>query len=258
MKILGVGAHPDDVELMCAGALARLAQSGHEIATCSVTGPGYGSKTLGPEEIWPIRMKEGAAAAAVLNGTFYCANGRDKHFIFNEEVRNRLCEIFRKVAPNIVFAPSPQDYVFDHDFSSALARDCATACTAPTFVTGMYPAAPPVPKVPYLYYCEPVWHMDIFGNPVRSTTFVDITGVVDKKRQMLACHESQIKFMPKHFGSATELTTMFEPWCLDNGRIAGFQYAEAFRQHVSPPFPNNNILVELIGAKHIRHQEKPA
>jgi N-acetylglucosamine malate deacetylase 1 len=255
VKILGVGAHPDDVELMCSGTLARLAERGHSIAVCSVTGGEYGSKTLGPDEVRPIRIREGEAAAAVLNGKFYCAEGWDKHFIFfNEEVRNRLCEIFRKVAPDVLFAPSPKDYVLDHDFSSLLARDCATAATVPTFVTGSYPPSPPAPRIPYLYYCEPVWHMDIFGNPVPSTTYVDITAVMEKKRQMLACHVSQAGFMPKHFGAATDLLAMFEPWGRDNGRIAGCTYAEAFRQHVAPPFPNDNILVELIGAKFIRAQ----
>jgi len=255
VKILAVGAHPDDVELMCSGTLARLAEQNHEIAICSVTGGEYGSKTLGPEEVRPIRIREGEAAAAVLHGKFYCAGGRDKHFIFNEEVRNRLCEIFRVVSPDIVFAPSPKDYVLDHDFSSLLARDCATAATIPTFVTGSYPPSPPATRIPHFYYCEPVWHMDIFGSSVPSTTYVDITSVMDRKRQMLACHASQVEFMPTHFGAGAGLIDLFEPWGRDNGHLAGCEYAEAFRQHVAPPFPHDNILVALVGAKFISRRD---
>jgi LmbE family N-acetylglucosaminyl deacetylase len=252
VKVLAVEAHPDDVELMCAGTLARLAERGHDIAICSVTAGEYGSKTLGPQDVRPIRIREGEASAAVLKGKFYCAEGWDKHFIFNEQVRNHLCEIFRKVAPDIVFAPSPKDYILDHDFSSLLARDCATAAVAPTFVTGIYPPSPPTPRRPYFYYCEPIYQMDIFGDPVLSSTYVDITAVMETKRRMLACHVSQFEFMPKHFGAGMEFGTLFEPWNRNNGQIAGCAYAEGFRQHVAPPFPHDNILVELIGAKHIR------
>ena len=255
MKVLAVGAHPDDVELFCSGTLARLAERGHDIAICSVTGGEYGSKTLSPEEVRPIRLREAETAAAVINGKFYYAEGRDKHFIFNEQVRNRLCEIFRVVAPDIVFAHSPKDYVLDHDFASLLTRDCATAATAPPFKTGSNAPMPPTPRIPYLYYCEPGWQMDIFGDPVPSSTYVDISAVMETKRRMLACHVSQVTFMRAHLGGGNELDALSEQWNRNNGQVVGCAYAEGFRQHVMPPFPGDNILVQLVGAKYVRAQK---
>jgi N-acetylglucosamine malate deacetylase 1 len=258
MKILSVEAHPDDTEILCGGTLARLADLGHEIAICSVTGGEYGSKILPPEKVREMRAREAEASAAILNGKFYIAEGRDKHFIFNEHVRNSLCEIFRIVVPDIVFAHSPKDYILDHDFASLLARDCASAALHPTFETGSHAPAPPTDKVPYLYYCEPLWHMDIYGDPVPSSTYVDITGVMDTKRRMLACHASQVEHMGERYGAEVVLTSLYEPWNRENGMIAGCAYAEGFRQHVCRPFPSENILVELIGAKHIRAEAKTA
>lgn len=250
MNVLAVEAHPDDVEFLCAGTLARLAQDGHRITILSITGGEGGSKTLTADEVRKIRRKEAEAAAAILNGKFYLAQGRDKHFIFNEQVRNQVCEIFRLVVPDIVLAPSPKDYVLDHDFASLLARDCATAAAATNFETGAIAGEPPVRKIPHLYYCEPLFQMDIFGEPVPSSTYVDITAVMETKRRMLACHVSQAEFMSKHFGE--NMAGMIEDWGRNNGRVIGCDYAEGFRQHLAPPFPNNNILAELIGAHHIR------
>lgn len=250
MNILAVEAHPDDVEFICAGTLARLAEKGHRISILSVTGGEGGSKTLTPDEVRKLRKKEAEASAAILDGRFYLARGRDKHFIFNEQVRNQVCEIFRLVVPDIVFALSPKDYVLDHDFASLLARDCATAACTTNLETGALTEAPPPAKIPYLYYCEPLFQMDIFGEPVPSSTYVDITSVMDTKRRMLDCHASQQQFMNKHFGEAS-MVEMIERWGRKNSRVIGCEYAEGFRQHLAPPFPNRNILVELLGAHHI-------
>jgi LmbE family N-acetylglucosaminyl deacetylase len=247
MNVIAVEAHPDDVEFICAGTLARLAEKGHSISILSVTGGEGGSKTLTPDEVRKMRRKEAEASADILNGKFYLAQGRDKHFIFNEEVRNQVCEIFRMVVPDIVFALSPKDYILDHDFASLLARDCASAACATNFETGAIQALPPVAKIPYLYYCEPMFQMDIYGQPVPSSTYVDITSTMDTKRQMLACHHSQREFMSKHFAEDS-IDAIIERWGRNNGKVIGCEYAEGFRQHLAPPFPDRNILVELIAA----------
>ncbi len=36
LKILGIGAHPDDLEELCGGTLAKYAQLGHKIIMCHV------------------------------------------------------------------------------------------------------------------------------------------------------------------------------------------------------------------------------
>jgi len=48
LNILAVEAHPDDVELLCSGTLARMAALGHEIAILSLTAGELGSMESPP------------------------------------------------------------------------------------------------------------------------------------------------------------------------------------------------------------------
>ncbi len=250
MNILAVGAHPDDVEFQCSGTLARLARLGHSISVLSVSNGQWGALDMLPAELAQLRLKEAANAAAVIGGRFHWGGMRDKAIFFDEQQRNRICEIIRRVRPDVLFAPSPQDYILDHEFSSLLTRDAATAAKVRHFETGELDPAPPTDKIPYFYYCEPLDRTDIFGNPVLSTTYVDITDVIDTKERILACHESQREFMRKHVGM-DDFVERMKKWAAAAGEECGFTYAEGFRQHVAMPFPRENILVQLLGAKHL-------
>ena len=65
MRILAVGAHPDDLEILCGGTLARYVQEGHEVVMCHATLGNRGSFVHTSEEIGRIRREEARAAAAV-------------------------------------------------------------------------------------------------------------------------------------------------------------------------------------------------
>ena len=70
MRILAFSPHPDDVEILCAGTLAKYAAQGHEVAVAYVTDGGGGSPTLPCEEIAAIRKAEAEKSAAVLGARF--------------------------------------------------------------------------------------------------------------------------------------------------------------------------------------------
>ncbi len=250
MNILAVEAHPDDIEFMCAGTLARLAALGHSISVLSISAGENGSMTKSAQEMIRIRQEEGKAAAAVVNGTFYYAGVPDKHIFFEKGQRDTVTEIFRIVRPDVVFALSPQDYILDHEFASVIARDAATAASAPNFVTGASNPAPKMTTIPHLYYCAPIHLVDIYGDPVYSSTYVDISGSLTTKEKMLACHASQREWMQIRFGMDNYVETM-RHWTEQTGEQCGMKYAEGFRQHIAPPFPSDNLLVKLLDAKHI-------
>ena len=54
MNILAIGAHPDDVEFLCAGTLALYALEGHKIFIAIATNGNVGSPTLSKIEIYII------------------------------------------------------------------------------------------------------------------------------------------------------------------------------------------------------------
>ena len=65
MNILAVGAHPDDIEIGCAGTLAKYAAQGHKVFICTATSGNIGSATLPKDEIGAIRKAEAAKSASI-------------------------------------------------------------------------------------------------------------------------------------------------------------------------------------------------
>ncbi|MBT9137875.1 MAG: Mycothiol S-conjugate amidase [Syntrophomonadaceae bacterium] len=58
MKIMAFGAHPDDIELLCVGTLAKYKDARHQVAIAVMTNGEVGSPTLSKPEIAAIRKKE--------------------------------------------------------------------------------------------------------------------------------------------------------------------------------------------------------
>jgi len=236
-------AHPDDAEFMCAGTLIRLAEAGWEIhiATCA---PGdCGSATENRWDISSIRTKEAAKAASVIGGTYHCLDERDGFVVYDKTALRKTYDLFRRIAPSLVFAHAPKDYMMDHEQASLLAR-------AGTFLYGG-PNVSDLPVlegscIPHLYYCDPVEAIDPLGRPVEPTTFVDITAQLEKKTEMLACHASQRNWLLAHHGMDEYLDSM-KRHCAMRGRRAGVPAAEAFVQHRGHPYPKDDLLAEMFG-----------
>ena len=72
MNILAVGAHPDDVETMCAGTLAKYAAQGHKVFIATATNGNIGSAHHTMEEIGRIRKQEAANSAAIIGAEYIC------------------------------------------------------------------------------------------------------------------------------------------------------------------------------------------
>ena len=55
MRVMAIGAHPDDLEILCAGTLARYAAEGHAVTMCHVARGDRGSYEHTRDEIAAIR-----------------------------------------------------------------------------------------------------------------------------------------------------------------------------------------------------------
>src|SRR3989339_231695 len=112
---LSLVAHPDDAEFQCAGTLALLAGKGWDIHIATMTPGDAGSVTLGREEISRVRRGEAVKSATVLNGKYHCLECRDAFVMYDEPTLLKAIKLIRQVSPQIVFAPSPEDYMLDHE-----------------------------------------------------------------------------------------------------------------------------------------------
>jgi N-acetylglucosamine malate deacetylase 1 len=243
MRILAIHAHPDDIEILAGGAVALLAASGHQLTLVTMTPGDCGSVEYGPDEIAEIRRGEAAAAAKLIGAEYRCAEFRDLAVFNDEPSRRKVCELIREVRPELVLTSSPIDYHCDHEAASALVRDACFGASAPNYRTGG--KAPALDHIPHLYFMDSVEGTDRDGRPQKPDFHINIESVFDKKRDMLACHESQRNWLRKQHGIDDYIVQM-EKWSAAVGRRCGVTYAEGFRRYPGHPYPQTPLLEELL------------
>jgi LmbE family N-acetylglucosaminyl deacetylase len=241
---LAIHAHPDDCEILAGGTLALLARKGHDLTLITMSDGDCGTKDLPPEEIGAIRRQEAAKAAGMIGARYEWAGFHDLSIEVNADSRRKVTALLRKCRPEIVLTSAPVDYMCDHEATSALVRDACFASGAPNF-RGPADQAAVLDHIPALYYMDPVEGVDREGNPVKPDFIIDVTGVFDLKRDMLACHASQREWLRAHHGMDNYLITM-EQWSRKRGAEAGYAHGEGFRQYKGHPYPQQPLLQDAL------------
>jgi N-acetylglucosamine malate deacetylase 1 len=244
-RILALHAHPDDIEFQCAGTLALLARAGCPMTLATMTPGDCGSAELEAEAIAAVRRLEAKAAADLIGADYACLEFRDLAIFDDDESRRRVVEAVRRARPDIVLTAPPVDYLCDHEATSRLVRDACFAATLPNYKTRLWEPAPPLAKIPHLYYMDALEGLDRDGRPQPPGFLVDVTEVIDLKRQMLACHASQRDWLLKQHGIDEYLEAQAR-WGAARGREIGVAHAEAFRQYVGHAYPRENVLLKLV------------
>jgi LmbE family N-acetylglucosaminyl deacetylase len=234
-------AHPDDAEFLCAGTLIRLAEDGWEIHIASATAGDCGTTQYSAAQISAIRVDEGRRAAELMGATFHCLGEKDGLVVYDKPTILKTAELFRRLAPGLVFTHARDDYMMDHEMVSLLARSASFMYAAPNFVSG---PVLPGSRVPYLYYCDPIEGTDPQGRPVEPTTLVDVSKQMEMKTAMLACHTSQREWLRAHHGMDEYLDAM-RRHSSKRGRLIGTQAAEGFIQHRGHSYPADDVLATL-------------
>lgn len=243
-RILAIHAHPDDVEILAGGTLCQLAAQRHSLTVVTMTAGDCGTAEYDVETISAIRKKEAQAACELLGAEYVCAEFRDLAIFNDDSSRRRVTELIRAAEPDLVITASPVDYHCDHEATSALVRDACFAAPAPNYASG---TAPVLRAIPHLYFMDPDEGLDRDGNVVLPEFLVDVSEHMDRKKQMLACHESQRAWLRKHHGMDNYIETM-EGWTASRGTLGGAAYGEGFRQYRCHPYPQAPLLQELLGA----------
>lgn len=238
-------AHPDDAEILCAGTLIRLAAMGWRIHIATATAGDCGTTSETAEQISRTRKSEAMTAAALIDATYHCMDEGDANVVYDRLTIRKTIDLFRELAPTLVFTHAPHDYMVDHEVVSVLARNASFAFPMPNAST--LPLAEGS-AVPHLYYCDPVEGVDPFGHSVQPTTFVDISRELDQKKRMLACHRSQRQWLRDHHGMDECVDAMLRQ-AANRGSESGVSHAEAFVQHRGHGYPRNDLLQDLFGSR---------
>ena len=233
MNILAIGCHPDDLEIACAGTLAKYATRGDRVIMCHVANGNLGHAVIMPEELREIRMKEAENAAKIIGAESISIDVGDMHVEASErETINRLIEVVRYAKPDLIITHNPDDYMRDHQQTSQLAFP-------PSFGSSI----PHIETVTEAYgEIVPLFYMDtLAGINFVPTEYVDVTDTIDTKLEALACHESQIKWMLEH--DKIDFIDFVRTCSKYRGLQCSVPFAEGFRQYAGwPRFSTKRLL----------------
>ncbi|HVP19666.1 MAG TPA: PIG-L family deacetylase [Spirochaetia bacterium] len=223
-SVLALGAHPDDLEILCAGTLARYSRLGVTVSMFNATDGEKGGIGGDMAEIARVRRQEASESARVIGATALAGPFHDGELEANLDSRRVIVDVIRQCKPDVVFTHHPKDYHPDHTNLSKLVSDAIYMVAIPHFRT----ERPALETVPFLYFCDTV-----SGIGFLPEEYVDITDVIDVKKKMMMAHASQLRFIRDRHGEDVlekiEIT----------GRFRGYQcntmYAEGFMPSQSWP-----------------------
>ena len=223
VDLLGIGAHPDDIEIACGGLVLNVTTRGGTVAVVDLSSGEGGTSGSGK-----IRIQEAKKAAAVLGLVARETLGLpDCGIQDNDDQRRALAESIRKYRPRILLAPYPRDDHPDHAAAGAPGRLSKFSRRRRGGMMLLEPATVPAP---YFFY--------MMHHRFTPDFIVDVSDVYEKKLEAIRCYASQLH----RAGSKENETNISSPDFLDriaarhrfHGDIIGAKYGEGMAaQH--PP-----------------------
>ena len=217
MNIAAVCAHPDDVELLCAGTMIKYIQKGHKVTFIIATNGEIGSPTLAKKEIADIRHEEAIKGAKIIGAELIWLGYPDEFLFNNKETRLNFINVLRQAEPDVVFTHYADYYNCDHNAVSIIVNETSALLSIKNITTEY----PPANSNPYLYFIDTV-----FCKGFEPEEFVDISDVIELKKEALLAHKSQYVWLKEH--SKIDYIDMMMTQSKLRGYQAGVEYAEAF------------------------------
>jgi bacillithiol biosynthesis deacetylase BshB1 len=221
LDILAFGAHPDDVELGCAGTILKEISLGKTVGIVDLT-----RGELGTRGSAIIRDQEANAAAEIL-GVQVRENleMRDGFFVNDEKHQLEIIKMLRKYQPDIVLCNAVDDRHIDHGKGSKLVSD---AC----FLSGLTKIETELEGViQEAWRPKVVYHYMQWKNLIPAFV-VDITGFTDKKIESILAYSSQFydptSKEPESPISSKNFLESLNYRSRDLGRLVGVDHAEGF------------------------------
>ncbi|MCC7303026.1 MAG: PIG-L family deacetylase [Bacteroidia bacterium] len=201
MNILAIGAHFDDIELGCGGALARHVANGDTVIAYVATLSGYknaDNKVIRPNE---IALKEGQEAMRILGVELICGTFNTLELEFAEPLNVQILRIVEERKIDRVYMHWTGDVHHDH---ISLAHASLHACRH-------------VKRI--LMYRSNWYHS---GKVFNGNYYIDITEHWEKKESSILAHESELGRVNKKWVS------FFRNEAENAGQRIGVPLAEVF------------------------------
>jgi N-acetylglucosamine malate deacetylase 1 len=220
LRILVLGAHPDDADIKAGGTAAKWTALGHKVQLVSLTDGSSGHHIVWGPPLAQRRRDEAQAAAAVIGASYDVWDYPDGELQATLEARRRVIRLIRTFQPDLLLTHRPTDYHPDHLAVGQLVVEAAYMLTVPA----VCPDTPHLERTPVIAYFS-----DAFTRPCRFEphVVVDIEDMLDKVVGMLHCHASQFyEWLPYNGGYAATMPQ-------EEGQRRSW-LAERFRRRIRP------------------------
>lgn len=236
LRLLIVGAHPDDADYAAGGLVALYRQAGHTVKMVSLTNGDAGHHIQAGPALANRRRQEASASANIVGASYDVFDHHDGELQPTLDIRRQVISLIRTFQPDLILTHRPNDYHPDHRYASQLVQDSAYLVTVPAIV----------PEVPHLQSDPVIAYLpDHFQKPTpfQPTVAIDVGPVVSKIVAMLDCHVSQFyEWLPyngKHLSEVPSSESERRVWLENHVRNRLRAQADRFRQ----------VLIECYGRK---------
>jgi LmbE family N-acetylglucosaminyl deacetylase len=184
LRLLILGAHPDDAEYHAGGLAAIYRAAGHIVKMVSATDGRSGHFRVSGQELADRRREEARRSGEVIGATYEVWKNPDGRLLPTIEFREQIIRELRTFAPDLVLTHRLNDYHPDHRAVGQAVQDASYLVTVPPIC----PETPILRRDPVVGYLP-----DLFTRPapLRADVVLDITDLMETIVQMLARHESQ-------------------------------------------------------------------
>ncbi len=212
-SVLFVTAHPDDVAFSCGGTAWLLKEKYDLHVVCATHGDGghVAGRNASPAEVAEVRPAEEQAACELLGASLTFLDLPDGRIFATSDICERVAGIVKQVEPVAVLTHGPFE---KRDHSAVF-----TIAYQALFIAGRFWETE---------FCM-FFHEDGTYNLTSPSILVDISGVVEHKRELIRCHRSHLEH-----GEQDVEHLLVRNRTL--GRMTFAEYAEAFYT----PFPMVN------------------
>jgi LmbE family N-acetylglucosaminyl deacetylase len=231
--ILGIGAHPDDLDFTAAGTIAKWVKEGAKAYYIIATDGSRGSDDpkMTHDRLIKIREEEQKTAAKILglSGVFFLGH-TDTELAINNTLKEQIVRYIREIKPDTVVTLSPDLFFKPGEFSDGYVNHTDHRAIAVTVMDCVFPLARDRLTFPEHEKQGLAPHKTkelLFMNLTNPEYVVDITDTFDKKLEALGAHKSQFK----DYGASKERQTIRAE---KFGKVIGVKYAENFTRIILP------------------------
>ena len=202
MNVLAVGAHFDDVELGCGGALAKHVRRGDNVYVYVATVSGYRDPSNHTVRSNETALEEGRNAMAILGAKEpICGQFKTLEVEFVEQLNVEILRIVQGKSIDLVYCHWVGDIHHDHQ---AVAKACLHSCR----------------HVPRLLMYRSNWYHS--PHNFQENFYVDISETIDIKERSILAHVSEAR------RTGQKWIQFFRNEAENAGQRIGVQYAEVF------------------------------